>query len=123
MAISVRKLAALDLHFLGPRLILTEFAFGVAGPLVLGALTLRMAAHHGWPVGLTLFGVYLLCLGINYLPLLTHAVSLVRSRSVSREIADELGDRRTTFARYRRQSLYLLIPFVVPILAVRQRNR
>jgi len=121
--LNVRKLAALDLHVLGPFVIVTEFALGVAGPLALGALTLRSSCRHGWPLGLTLFGGYLLSLGVNYLPLLLHAVSLVRSRSASHEIADELSDRRLTFRKYRRQSLYLLVPFVEPVLAVLQQRQ
>ena len=118
--LNVRKLAALDIHFLGPRLIVSEFAAGVAGPVIFGILTLRMAQRHAWPFGLTLFGAYLLTLGLNYVPLLLHAVSLVRSRAAFREIEHELSDRSEAFRRYRRQSLYLLVPFVVPIIAFAQ---
>lgn len=118
--IDVRKLAAVDLHFLGPPLIVTEFAIGIVGPFLLGTLTLRMASRHAWPLGLTLFGAYLLCLGVNYIPLLLHAVSLARSHSAYRVIAGELSDQRTTFRKYRRQSLYLLIPLLIPILAILQ---
>jgi hypothetical protein len=121
--INVRKLAAIDLYFLGPYLIVAEFALGVVGPLMLGVLTLRMASRRGWPLGLTLFGGYLLLLGVNYVPMLLHGISLVLSRSVSREIADELSDRRAAFRKYRRQSLYLLVPFLVPLLAILQRER
>ena len=123
MMVNLRKLAAMDLHFLGPSMIVTEFALGVAGPLVLGAFTLRMASRHAWPLGLTLFGGYLLSLGINYVPLLVYAVSMVRSRSAFREIADELSDQRMAFRKYRRQSLFLLIPLVVPVLAILQRKK
>jgi hypothetical protein len=118
--IQIRKLAALDLHFLGPAVILTEFALGVIGPLILGALTLQFAAMHGRRLSVMLFGGYLLTLGVNYVPLLLHAVSLVRSRSVADEIGGELSDRRAAFRRYRGQSLYLLVPLVVPIAAVLQ---
>lgn len=120
MIVNIRKLAAIDISFLGPWVILTEFAIGVLGPFVLGGLTLRMALRHGWPLNLTLFGTYLLSLGLNYIPLLLHAVSLVLSQSVSDEIADELSDRRIAFRKYRRQSLYLLVPLVVPIAAILQ---
>lgn len=123
MMVNIRKMTALDLHFLGPSLILVEFVLGVFGPWILGVLTLRMALHHRWPFGLTLFGAYLLSLGVNYIPLFLHAVSLVRSRSADNEIADELSDRHMTFRKYSRQSLYLLVPLVVPIVAALQQWR
>src|SRR6516164_9511003 len=122
MIVDVRKLAAIDLHFLGPKVIVTEFALGVAGPIGLGLLTLRSAGRHGWPWGLTTFGAYLASLGLNYVPLLLHAVDLVRSRSVPTEIADALSNRSAAFGKYRRQSLYLLVPLVVPIAAIAQRR-
>ena len=120
MVIDVRKLAAIDLHFLGPKVILTEFALGVLGPVVLGLLTLRGAARHSWPWGPTLFGAHLLSLGVNYIPLLLHVLDLVRSGSTVREIGDELSERSTAFRKYRRQSLLLLVPLVVPIAAIAQ---
>ena len=122
MMINVRKLAAIDLYFLGPYVIVTEFALGVAGPIALGVFTLRMASRQVWPLGLTSFGGYLLLLGVNYIPMLLHAIGLVRSRSASIEIADELSDRRVAFRKYRRQSLYLLVPFLVPLLAILQQR-
>jgi hypothetical protein len=66
------------------------------------------------------FGVYLLLLGFNYLPLLLHAVSIVRSGSALQEIGSELEDQGAAFRKCRRQSLYLLLPMVVPIAAVLQ---
>jgi hypothetical protein len=123
MVLNVRKLAALDLHFLGSRLILIEFALGVIGPLVFGTLTIRSALRHGFPLGPTLFGVYLMSLGINYIPLFVHAANLVRTGDASREIAEELANKRATFRRYRRQSLYLLVPFAVPLFALLQNRK
>jgi hypothetical protein len=123
MTVNVRKLAAIDLHFLGPKVILTEFWAGVLGPIALGLLTLRKAYSYNWPRGLTLFGAYLLCLGLNYVPLLLHAIDLVRSQSASRVTADELSERKAAFRKYRRQSLYLLVPLIVPVVAVLQYRR
>ncbi|HEY0786512.1 MAG TPA: hypothetical protein VGD62_11615 [Acidobacteriaceae bacterium] len=123
MSLDVRRLVAIDLALLGPWLILPEFALGVAGPWVLGALTLRMAGRHGWPAGLTLFGLYLVSLGVNYVPMLLHAVGLVRSRGARQEVAEELEDRPAAMRRYRRQSMWLLAPGVVPVVALRQRGR
>jgi len=113
---NIRKLAALDLSFLGPRLILTEFSVGVLGCLALGSLTLVQTQSLGG----RLAGIYLLGLGFNYVPLLFHAISIIRSGAASEEIAEELIDQRNTFRKYRTQSLLLLLPFVVPILAILQ---
>jgi membrane protease YdiL (CAAX protease family) len=62
-------------------------------------------------------GTYLLSIGINYVPLLLYAVSLVHFDSAGYEIAEETRDKRRLFRKYRRQSLLLLVPLVVPILA------
>jgi hypothetical protein len=121
--INVRKLAAIDLHFLPHWLILTEFALGVLGPFLLGLLTLRMAHRHAWPFGLTLFAAYLFSLGLNYIPLLLHAISLVRTGTAAAEIAGELSNRPAASRKYRHQSLYLLVPLVVPIAALLQQGQ
>ena len=73
-----------------------------------------------WPLWHTLLGAYLLSLGVNYVPLLLQAVSPVRTRSASREMAEEVANRTMSFRKYRRQSLYLLIPLAVPVLALLQ---
>ena len=114
--IDIRRLAAVDIAFLGSRFILAEFSIGVFGSLGLGMLTL-IRTHS---VGGTLFGVYLLCVGGNYVPLLLHAISLVRHGTARHEIAHELPEKHLMFRKYRRQSLLLLVPLVVPILAIIQ---
>jgi hypothetical protein len=115
--LNVRKLAAIDLQFLGPRLVLTEFCLGVSGSMVLGFLTLR-AGHRSHSARMITLGGYLLMLGINYVPLLLHAIDMTWHRAVGREIAGELGDKRAAFRKYRRQSLLLLLPLVVPTAAI-----
>lgn len=114
--IDIRKLAALDLAFLGPRIILTEFSLGVFGSFALGVFTLLRSHSMG---GLAL-GSYLLLIAVNYVPLLLHAISIVRRKSARDEIADEVTEKRRMFRKYRRQSLLLLVPLVVPILALAQ---
>jgi hypothetical protein len=47
------------------------------------------------------WGAYMLAVGINYLALLLHAISIARRGSAQKEIADELGDRRAAFRKYR----------------------
>ena len=114
--IDIRRLAAVDIAFLGSRFILAEFSIGVFGSLALGILT--FARTHS--LGGTVFGIYLMCIGINYVPLLLHAISLVRHGTANQELADQIRDKRRMFRKYRRQSLFLLLPLVVPILAVTQ---
>jgi hypothetical protein len=114
--IDIRRLAAVDVAFLGSWFILAEFSIGVFGSLALGMLTL-IRTHS---VGGTVLGVYLLCIGVNYVPLLLHAISLVRQGTAHQEIADELPEKHLMFRKYRRQSLLLLVPLVVPIVAIIQ---
>ena len=118
--LNVRKLAAIDLRFLGAKIILTEFGVGVLGSAATGAATLRAGIQRFHSPGMIIFGVYLLLLGVNYVPLLLHAISLVRAGSAHQEIEGELGDQRAAMRKYRRQSLFLLLPLVVPIAAVAQ---
>lgn len=114
--INVRRLAAVDIAFLGPRFIVSEFVIGVFGSLGLGVFTL--ARTHSW--GGTVFGAYLLSLGVNYVPLLIHAIDLARLGPARQQMADEVAQKQVVFRKYRRQSLLLLVPLVVPMLAVVQ---
>lgn len=118
--IDFRKLAAVDIAFLGSRLILAEFSVGVFASLALGVFTL-LRSHS---VGGIALGSYLLCIGINYVPLLLFAIRLVRLDSARYEIAEEMTDERRMFRKYRRQSLLLLVPLAVPVLvAARELKR
>ena len=112
--IDFRKLAAVDIAFLGSRLILAEFSIGVLGPLALGVFTLLRSHSTG---GIAL-GFYLLCIGINCVPLLLYAIIVVRLGRARFEIAEESADKRRMFHKYRLQSLLLLVPLAVPILAL-----
>jgi len=116
--VNVRKLAAIDLFFLGQRLILAEFGIGVFGSLTLGVMSAWQVTHRFHSVWMVLFGVYLVFVGINYVPLLLHAIDISRRGSAQREIADELGSKQKTFRKYRRQSLWLFVPLVVPVAAI-----
>jgi hypothetical protein len=116
--INVRRLAALDLQFLGPKIILTEFGLGVLGPIALGILTMRAGLHRFHSARMMAFGVYLLLLGINYVPLLLHAIdwrdTAVRDRKLRTNsgtsawlFANTAGSRRCFCSRwsYRSQQL------------------
>jgi len=119
--IDVRKLAAIDLYFLGPKIILAEFGLGVPIMLTLGILSLRVGLFrtHAWQIAL---GAYLLLLGINYIPMLWCAIDIVRRGSAAAELGNELQDKPTAMRKYRRQSLWLLVPLAAPVAWIRQRR-
>ena len=117
--INPRKLAAIDIVFLGHKLIIAEFAAGVLLSTALGVFIL-VRAHSLRQIGL---GVYFATLGINYVPMLVYAILIARGQSARAELGDEIDDPRGAMAKYRRQSLLLLIPLLVPILAIVQERR
>jgi membrane protein implicated in regulation of membrane protease activity len=114
-----RKLAAIDILYLGSKLIIAEFAAGVLLSLALGAFVL-FRGHSFWQVVL---GLYLISLGINYVPMLAYAVAITKEQSAPAELGDELQDKRGAMAKYRRQSVLLLVPLLVPLLALAQERR
>ena len=118
--LNVRKLAAIDLQFLGAKLILTEFGLGVVGSAVLGVITVRAGMQRFHSRQVIAFGGYLVLLGINYIPLLLHALNMLREGSAPQELGGELGDKRAAFRKYRRRSLFLLLPLIIPIAAIVQ---
>jgi hypothetical protein len=117
--INPRKLAAIDMVFLGPKLIIAEFAGGVLLCVALGTFVL-FRGHSFWQLILAL---YLISLGINYVPMLVYAIAISRKQSARAEMGDELKDKGRAMAKYRRQSILLLVPLLVPILAIAQRSR
>ena len=70
-----------------------------------------------------LLGLYLISLGINYVPMLMYAMAISRANSAREELGDELSDKPQAMSKYRRQSLFLLVPLAVPILALAQRRK
>jgi hypothetical protein len=110
-----RKLAAIDIAFLGPKFIIAEFAGGVLLCVALGVFTLLRAGSF-WQLTL---GVYLICLGINYVPMLAYAIAITQGQRAAAEIGDELNNSRRAMAKYRRQSMLLLVPLLAPIVALR----
>jgi len=54
-------------------------------------------------------GLYLISLGINYVPMLIHAIAVTRADSARTEMSDEQNDKRSAMAKYRRQSILYLI--------------
>jgi hypothetical protein len=119
--IRVRKLVAVELVFLGPKIVFAEYGFAVVVGVAVGILSLRagfLQTHALWQI---LLGVYLLFLALTYTVLLGYAIAMARRGDARSEIADELGATQTTFRKYRRQSLWILVPLAVPVAAMLQR--
>lgn len=119
--INIRKLVALDMVFHRPKLILAEFILGVFGSAAL-ALVIAAPGFFAGHVSLEqiLVSGYILCIGLNYVPLLLYAISIARRGSAREEVAFELTQRERYGRKYTAQSVLLLLPLVVPILAVYQ---
>ena len=114
--IQPRKLAAIDIAFLGRTFIIAEFAFGVVLSIALGAFILFRSRS---PMQFVL-GLYFVTLGLNYAPMLLYALAIKDRESARAEVADDLKNHQQAAARYRRQSLYLLVPLVAPVVALRE---
>jgi hypothetical protein len=118
LVINPRKLAAIDIVFLGSKLIIAEFAGGVLLCVALGMFVL-FRGHSFWQL---ILGLYLISLGINYVPMLVYAVLITKGRSARAEMGHELNDKRRAMAKYRRESVLLLVPLLVPIFALAQKR-
>ena len=116
--INVRKLAALDIVFHGPRLILAEFAFGVVLCAALGLWSFFSPIHSPFMI---IIGCFFLWVALNYMPLLLYAMSIVRRKSAQQEVAFELAHKAAYERKYTLQTvILLLVPLVLPVLAVYQ---
>lgn len=118
--IEPRKLAAIDIALLGSKIIIAEFAGGVILCAALGVFVLLKS--HGSFAQL-LLGAYLISLALNYIPMSVYALEMTRANTARSELGDELNEQRRAMGKYRRQSLWLLVPFVVPIIALAQRRK
>lgn len=119
---NIRKLAALDLVFHGPRFVLVEFGGAVVLTIVLAALSLRSAfSGPGQPIFWEIaLAALLASIGANYLPLLIHATSLVRSGTAREEVAVELENAPLYQRLYGTRQFLLAVPFAVLAMAITQ---
>ena len=117
--IDPRKLAAIHIATLGPTFAMGNFAGTALLCLSLGALIL----WHADSGKLITFGFYFVSLCINFAVMFFYALEFNNRQSARAEIGDELNNKRGAMAEYRRQSIYLLLPMVVPIVALRRRSR
>ena len=115
-----RKLAAIDLAFLGPKMIISEFAFAVLFSPALGVFVLLRG--NGTPAQIAL-GCYLISLGLNYVPMLVYAIAINKTKSARAVLGNELDDKRSAMTKYRRQSIWLLVPLILPIVALTQARK
>jgi hypothetical protein len=120
--INVRKLAALDIVFHGPKFILIEFGLGVFGTAALGLFSMYFGFFHGpnYSLFAAMIGCFLLGIAINYVPLFLYAISIVRRKSSHLEVAFELAHKDKYAGKYTLQSALLLVPLAMLILAVYQ---
>jgi hypothetical protein len=114
-----RKLVAIDIVFLGSIFIIAEFVCGVVLCVVLGIFVLV----RGSSFGQLSLGLYLISLGINYVPMLIYALVITKCKSARAELGDELNDERRAMAKCRRKSLLLLVPLLMPLVALGNEHR
>jgi hypothetical protein len=115
--INVRKLAALDLLFRGSSAIpLAEFSFVVFLMGGLGVFSL-LSRHALW---IQAIGVYLVFLGLDYFPLLIYGLMIAVAGSAKKEAEPEASDPRIYKGKYGVQQALVLVPLVIPVLALMQ---
>ena len=124
MSLDVPKLVALDMALHGRRFIVSEFAAGVLLCGALGAYSIAAGLGHlaGGPNWQLLMGIALLWIALNYVPLFLHATELAKNGRAREEAAAELADQRKATSYLWRQ-LWILVPFAIVILDLRQRSR
>ena len=124
--INVRRLAALDIALHGAPLILIEFGAAVVIGAALGVWLVSTAIAISQSAALfrLVLGAYFLCIAINYAPLLLYGIDIARRGSARHEVAAELAEKDGRSARrYGAQSLLLILPLVIPALALAQELR
>jgi len=89
---------------------------GLVGCITLGSFA--VLSGNGWEVGL---GVWLLGVGVNYVPLALHAQSLSRPGALEAEL--EGSDLHRELRRAGLTQFWIAVPFVVAIAAVAQWRR
>lgn len=119
--INIRKLAALDIALRGPRLILIDFAAGVFACGGLGVFNLFTYFHSpDHSLYVVILGLALSWISLNYVPLLLYAIDIARRGSARQEVAFELEHKTVYTRKFAPQSLLMLLPLVVPIMAITQ---
>ncbi len=99
------------------RIIVAEVVLGAVGCVVIGLLTAARAQGAGWRV----IGVWLVGIGVNYVVLALHAMSLLRAGALDAELTgvDVAGELR----RYTYLQVWIVVPLLLVVLAVLQLRR
>jgi hypothetical protein len=119
--LDVRRLAAVDMHGAAGtrrrrRLVRAEFVLGAAGGIGLGVWAAAAAATAGWQ----LFGVWVAGVGVNYAALAWQAALLSRPGALEAELAG--ADLSRDLRRYSYLQLWVVVPLLLAVLALFQRN-
>jgi hypothetical protein len=115
--INIRKLAAVDMAWLGAKIIIPEYVLGILGPFVLGVISIRSGLSIQTPISwVTVLGIWLVSIGVNYIPLFIYAVIIARAGTVKEEGGPEIVNAK----RYGVQQAMILVPFLVAIIAIVQ---
>ena len=88
-----------------------EFALGTVASAALGVWALTWGGAVG-----VIFGIWLLGLAANYLPLTVHVLALWRQPALDGELAGV--DLRAELRNYTRAQVWVLVPFWVAGLAL-----
>jgi hypothetical protein len=118
----VRRLAAVDMWgtrgtMRRRRVVLAEF---LAGAIVITAVGAWIATRAS-SAGLTVFGTWVLCVGLNYVPLAAYAIKLSRHGALEAELADV--DVLRELRRYGGLQLWLLVPLSLVAFTARALGR
>ncbi len=113
--VDVRRLAAIDMYggagtLRRRRIILAEFVLGAAGGIALGIVVLA--------TGTAIFGLFLIGIGANYLPLAMHAIRLSRPGVLEREL--EGVDVPAELRRYTILQFWVFVPGLFAALELAQ---
>ena len=115
--IKIRKLAAVDMAWLGTRVILTEYAIGVILPFILGLLSIRSGFFGPTPSAWEfVLGIWLVGIAANYVPLFIYAVLIAKAGTVKEEGEPEIAHAK----RYGVQQVIILVPLLVVVVALIQ---
>lgn len=118
----VRRLAAVDMYGSAGAparrwVILVEFVVGALGCVALGLWSYGSLSS----VAGRIFSAWLVGVGLNYIPLALHAVSLSRPGALDRELAGV--DVRGELRFYTTAQLWIVVPLLLVVLALQQRGR
>ncbi len=122
MHLDVRRLAAIDMHgttgsLRRRRVIRAEFVAGAVLCVGLGVLSLATARA----ILVTLFGIWLIGVGLNYATLAAHAVALSRRGALQEELNDV--DVAGELSYCIRAQFWIAVPLAVVLLSTRTRPR